>query len=138
MADETRVQLGVGVAGGLERKDRADRIQVARHGETALRLPGPELRADVLDDGGSAETRAGQAGLTQFIREAEIESGIVDEHDDLGLPLQRPVHHPVEEPAVERVSGQDLHDAHRGEGGHVEEQLGAGAAEPRTTEGGNA
>ena len=56
MADETRVQLGVGVASGLEREDRTDGIQVTRHGEATLGLPRPELRADVLDDGGLAET----------------------------------------------------------------------------------
>jgi hypothetical protein len=138
MSDETGVELGVGVALRLEREDRADGIQVARHGEATLGLPRPELRTDVLDDGGLAEAGAGEARLAQLVRETEIEPGVVHEDDDLGLPPERPRNHPGEELPVERIRGKDLHDAHRGEGGHVEEQLGAGGAELRTAEGGDA
>ena len=128
MADETGVQLGVGVYRRLEREDRADAIQVARHGEATLGLPSPELRADVLDDGGLAEAGARQAGLAQFVREAQVQAGIVHEDDDLRLPLRGPADHAREEPTIERIGGEHLDDAHGRETGHVQQQLGARGA----------
>ena len=134
MADEPCVQFGVGVYRRLEREDGADAIQVTRHGEATLGLPSPQLRADVLDDGRLAEAGTRQAGFAQFVSEAEIEARVIDEHNDLGLPLRGPSDDAREDLPVERISRKDLHDAHGGERGHIHQQLGAGGAQLRPTE----
>ena len=134
MANESSIQLSVGVYRRLEREDGADAIQVTRHGEATLGLPSPQLRADVLDDGRLAEASTRQAGFAQFVSEAEIEARVIDQHDDLRLPLRGPSDDAREELPVERISRKDLHDAHGGERGHIHQQLGASGAQLRPAE----
>ena len=134
MTDESSIQLSVGVYRRLEREDGADAIQVTRHGEATLGLPSPQLRADVLDDGRLAEAGARQARLTELVSQTEIEARVIDQHDDLGLPLRGPSDDAREELPVERISRKDLHDAHGGERGHIHQQLGASGAQLRPTE----
>src|SRR5687767_7746408 len=70
-----------GVPLALEGEDGEQEVYVAPHLTDAVRAPGPELRADVVDDA--------QPPPAQSAREREVEVGPVDEHDGVGAPFER-------------------------------------------------
>src|SRR5215208_2806214 len=82
VADELDVpDAARGVPPALEGQDGEQEVYVAPHLPDAVRAPGPELRADVVDDA--------DAAAPERAREREVEVGPVHEHDGVGTALDR-------------------------------------------------
>src|ERR1017187_7989713 len=107
MADE----FGVDVAGAVERcfegKDDEHAVDKALHPAQAAALPGPELRADEVEDG-NAEALAVHGG-------AEVDVGKVDEDGERErVALEGADERAILRVDVERVA-QDFSEAHVGD-----------------------
>ena len=77
MTDELRRQLGVRITSRFERKYRTHAIQIAGHREATLGLPGPELRAYVLNHSGLTAALTGKPCEAEFIGQSQIQPGII-------------------------------------------------------------
>src|ERR1700719_1320100 len=75
MADEYRAQSALIVEVGFKRKDAEHQIEPARHLLDAAAVPGPHLRADVINYFFRRQALPQRAG------ESQIESGIIDQYD---------------------------------------------------------
>src|SRR5437660_7819231 len=81
MTDENRAQSRLVVELGFERKDTEHQVEVARHLPDASAVPGPNLRADVIN-----YFEIGRAS-PQRASEPEIETGIIDQDDGVGTQI---------------------------------------------------
>src|SRR5213078_5102356 len=79
MADENRAQARGVIELRFERKDAEHQIEVARHVGDASAVPGPHLRADVINN---FRTRR---SLAESTRDPQIEAGVIDENDGIRL-----------------------------------------------------
>ena len=79
MADENRAQARGVIQLRFERKDAEHQVEVARHVGDASAVPGPNLRADIVND---FRIRRAPAEST---RDPQIEAGIIDENDGIWL-----------------------------------------------------
>ena len=79
MAAEDSLQAGRIVEWRFEREDADHQIEPARHLRNATAIPCPHLRADVIDD------LCLRPRASQRFREAQIEAGIIDEEDRIGI-----------------------------------------------------
>src|ERR1044072_4988487 len=80
VADELYVRDAArGVPLALEGQDGEQEVYGAPHLPDAVRAPGPELRADVVDDS--------EVAAPERAREREVEVGPVHEHDGVGAAL---------------------------------------------------
>ena len=106
MADELGVYVAGAVEGGFEGEDDHHAGDALLHPAEAAALPGPELRADEVEDG--------DAEFFQLAGEAEVDVGEVDEDGDVGAVF----FDGGDEAAVLGVDGghvaDDLGDAHVG------------------------
>ena len=107
MSDVRRVDAVLAIERLFERKDHDHPIDVFRDLLHAPAFPRPKLRRDVVDDA--------HPELVAFFRETQIESGIVDEHDDIRLLARDRVDHVVEDPLEHPIVQQNVEksdDAH--------------------------
>src|SRR5437660_2727162 len=79
MADEDRAQSALIVEPGFERKNTEHQIEPARHLLDSAAVPGPNLRADVVNN--FLRWRL----FSQCAREAQVESRIIDQHHRVRL-----------------------------------------------------
>ena len=79
MADKLGVDAALAVKRLLKGKDDQHAVDVPLHQLDAVFLPGPELRADEVDDG--------NAEAVELLGEPEMDVGKVDEHGDAGAAL---------------------------------------------------
>ena len=119
MADEDGGQAALLVERLFEREDAEHQVEVARHLRDAPAVPGPNLRADVVDD---AHARH---GALHGLGEAEIETGVVDEHERAGLHAGDVGEHPVELRFEVAVLFQHVPEPHHGLFGPVGEMFSA-------------
>src|SRR5437016_449109 len=81
MTDEAGAQSGLIVEVGFEGKNAQHEIQPARHLGNPSTIPSPDLRTNVVDDFARSPFPMERAD------EAQIETGIVDQHDRIGFRL---------------------------------------------------
>ena len=129
MADPLDRHAGITIDALLEFEDHQDAVGDAAHRLHAPRTPGPELRADVVDDR--------HPELAQGAGEREVEVGKIDGDEDVWTFLARV----RDEAPVDLIGpGQDAGDfeqAGHGQAAEVSEQGGAGGAQPIAAESGH-
>src|SRR3989442_99598 len=81
MTDEAGAQSGLVVEVGFEWKNAQHEVQPARHLRDPPAIPGPDLRANVVD------SFAWSPFSVERPDEAQIEAGKVDQHDRIGSRL---------------------------------------------------
>ena len=91
----------------LERQDDGQTVDSLGHFLQPAGAPGPDLRCDVVEHGDAATS--GSLGKTQ------VESGIVDQDDQVGLELVQQAGHGSENAADEREVAQNLGESQKGE-----------------------
>ena len=79
MADKFRLDAALAIILLFKRENDQHALDVSLHLLDALRLPGPELRADEVDDG--------NAKAMEHLGETEMNLRKVDEHGDAGAAL---------------------------------------------------
>src|SRR6266496_676136 len=104
-ADGVRAQAPIDLR--LEGKERDDAAGPARDRPGAARAPGPDLRADVVDQGDPV--------AFQTARQQTVEVGKVDEHRAVGTALPCGGLETLEGPPQRRKLFEDLGDSHDGE-----------------------
>ena len=113
----------------LEREDDEHAIGNPLHRLHPPRPPGPQLRTDVVDDG--------NAELAQRVREAEIEIGIVDGDEHIGLQRRRVGDHPAVDAVRARQHARDFQEAGHRQPFEVRHQARARAPELLAAEAGD-
>ena len=78
VADEGRVQWGVGEGGHFKGKYYGQAVEQPGHLEASFGFPGPNLRADVIQQGGFTAGHLPYSAIEQLSGQPEIEAGIVD------------------------------------------------------------
>src|ERR1700724_3362821 len=101
-ADGIRAQALVDL--GLEREKRDDAAGPPRDRTGTARAPGPDLRADVVDQGNSISPEPA--------RQEAVEVGKIDEHRAVGTALARGGFETPEGPRQRRKLFEDLGDSH--------------------------
>ena len=107
VADELGIDAASAVEAFFEGEDDHHAGDALLHPAKAAALPGPELRADEVDDRG--------AEFFQLAGKPEIDVGEVDEDGDVGPPLPDGSHEAAIGSVDARHVADDLGDAHVGD-----------------------
>lgn len=126
VADVFGVHATVAVPLLFEGKDDQGFFHPLAHAFHAALAPGPELRANVIDDRDAAGVH--------FASCPEIEGGGIDEDGAAGLAALSLAHQPAEERVDLRDPGKDLGDADDGELAGVHDGVAASAAHGLATD----
>lgn len=103
MAAEMRFEAGSGPDVRFKREDHDELAAVFRNARDVGFPPHPDLRTDEPDDG--------NAEFPKLFGEADVESGVVDHHDDVGTLRFRPFDALEENPDERADLFQDLNEA---------------------------
>ncbi len=123
MADELGLDAALAVELLLKREDDQHAADVFAHQPDAVLLPGPELRADEVDDG--------NAEAVELAGEAEVDFGEVDEHGD-GGPARADGALELAELAIDaRQMAHDFREAHDGHVFSADDAFDAGSRHAR-------
>ena len=134
MSDKLHRQRRVGITSDLEGKNDGQGVEVLGHREAAAGLPGPDLRADVVQRPNLSADLPGQSAGVQRPRQAQVETRIIDKaHRARPVPLD-PGEGRVEEQLKETEVLQHFHQTDHGGSGQVMQQLRPRRRQPGTTQ----
>ena len=123
MADELGLDALLAIERLLEGKDHQHPVDVLLDELDAVLLPGPQLRADEVDDG--------NAEAVELFGQAEVDFGEVDEHGDAGWPLPDGLLEFFELAVDAGQMEDDLGEAHDGHVFGADDALQAGGSHAR-------
>ena len=107
MSDELGVDVAGAVEGGFEGEDDEHAGDALLDPAETAALPGPELRADEVDDR--------DVEFFQLARETEVDVGEIDEDGDVGPPLPDGSHETAIGSIDTRHVTDDFSDSHMGD-----------------------